>query len=132
MTEVTCAIIIENGKVLATQRSEKMPHPLKWEFPGGKIKKNESPVSCITREINEELAIKISVIQLLPSVQFAYESYAIKLIPLICKIEAGTITLSEHKAYRWVPVEELESIDWLDADVAVVERIRAKMKENPG
>ena len=58
MTEVTCAIIIKAERVLITQRSENMPHPLKWEFPGGKVKAGESPGYCIKREIFEELGLK--------------------------------------------------------------------------
>ncbi len=55
MIEVTCAIVMEGNKVLVTQRSEHMPHPLKWEFPGGKLKEGETPERCIKREIREEL-----------------------------------------------------------------------------
>ena len=54
MTEVTCAIILRDRHVLITQRSEQMPHPLKWEFPGGKVKEGESVEECIRREIREE------------------------------------------------------------------------------
>ena len=116
MTEVTCAIIIEGGRVLITQRSEHMPHPLKWEFPGGKLKAGESPESCIKREIFEELGLKVAVKQLLPSVKHAYDSHTVKLIPFICSVEEGKISLSEHKSYSWLPLEALESVDWLDAD----------------
>ena len=65
MIEVACAIIIEKEKVLVTQRSESMPHALKWEFPGGKVKEGETPESCIGREIKEELGLEIRVDRLL-------------------------------------------------------------------
>ncbi|MEN8229627.1 MAG: (deoxy)nucleoside triphosphate pyrophosphohydrolase [Bacteroidota bacterium] len=120
MTEVTCAIIIENERILVTQRSEKMPHPLKWEFPGGKVKEGESPEYCIKREIREELGLKVAVKQLLPSVKHTYGNHSIKLIPFICSREEGKISLSEHKSYKWVPMEKLEAVDWLDADLEVV------------
>ena len=125
MTEVTCAIIVEAGRVLATQRSAHMPHALKWEFPGGKVKEGETPESCIIREIHEELGLKIQVDRLLPEVKYSYDTHTIKLIPFICTPGKGNITLAEHKAYRWVPFTELEEVDWLDADVEVVKVLLA-------
>ncbi|MCF8076784.1 MAG: NUDIX domain-containing protein [Desulfotignum sp.] len=58
---VTCAIIEQDGCVLAAQRSLAMAMPLKWEFPGGKIKPGETPEHCLCREIAEELAVKVAV-----------------------------------------------------------------------
>ena len=118
--EVTCAIIPDGERVLVTQRSESMPHPLKWEFPGGKLKPGETPEGCIIREIREELGLEISVKQLLPSVKHVYSQNRVKLIPFICRIEKGTIKLSEHRSYRWVHRSELEGMDWLDADRGVI------------
>jgi len=126
MTEVTCAIIIQNDRVLVTQRSEQMPHPLKWEFPGGKVKEGESPEYCIKREIREELGLEVNVMQLLPSVKHRYENRTIKLIPFICTMEEGEIALSEHKTFRWIPIDVLEAVDWLDADVEVVRVFKLK------
>ena len=120
LVEVSCAVIMDGDLVLATQRSELMPHPLKWEFPGGKLKAGETPESCIIREIREELGVEIFVLQLLPSVKHFYSKGAIKLIPFVCTIRQGDIDLSEHRSYRWVHRSELEAIDWLDADVEVV------------
>ena len=120
MIEVTCAIILDGEMVLVTQRSNEMPHPLKWEFPGGKLKTGETPEGCIIREIREEIGVEISVRQLLPSVKHTYSNHTIKLIPFVCLIRQGDINLSEHRSYRWVHRSELEQIDWLEADVEVV------------
>lgn len=120
LTEVSCAVIMDGDLVLVTQRSEHMPHPLKWEFPGGKLKPGESPEGSIIREIREELGVKISVIQLLPSVRHRYSDADIKLIPFVCSIKEGEIDLSEHKSYRWVHRSELSRVDWLEADIEVV------------
>lgn len=122
--EVACAIIMEGQQVLVTQRSEEMPHPLKWEFPGGKLKIGETPEGCIIREIREELGVEIYVKQLLPAVKHTYLQHIVKLIPFVCRIERGEITLSEHRRYRWVHRSELGELDWLEADVEVVELIR--------
>ena len=120
MIEVTCAIVMEGNKVLVTQRSEHMPHPLKWEFPGGKLKEGETPERCIKREIREELGVEIEVQQLLPSVKHIYSKNAIKLIPFICRIKSGEIALSEHHSFRWTDCADLDKIDFLEADVEVV------------
>ena len=124
MIEVSCAIIIEKGRVLATQRSESMPHPLKWEFPGGKLKKDESPKASIVREIREELGLEVDPQRLLTPVVHNYDSQSVKLIPVVCGIVDGLILLSEHQEYRWVACEKLEELDWLEADIGVVEMIR--------
>lgn len=127
MTEVTCAIIIRDGSVLVTQRSESMPHPLKWEFPGGKVKEGESLEESIKREIREELGIVIEVDRLLPSVTHQYGSMPIRLIPLICSLREGHILLSEHKSFRWVRLENLDEVEWLDADKGVVRILKEKL-----
>ena len=120
MIQVTCAIVIEKGKVLATQRSEQMPHPLQWEFPVGKVREGENPEVCILREIREELGIEISVLQALPAVKHSYATHFIELLPFVCGHKEGEIVLSEHKDYRWVALAELEGMEWLEADVEVI------------
>ena len=120
LTEVSCAVIMDGDRVLVTQRSEHMPHPLKWEFPGGKLKTGETPEACIVREIREELGLEISVIRLLPPVRYRYSDSYIRLIPLVCVIRQGEIDLSEHRSCSWVPLSRLEQIDWLEADREVV------------
>lgn len=123
LTEVACAIIVDGDMVLATQRSHYMPHPYKWEFPGGKLLTGETPEACIIREIREELGVEISVIQLLPSVRHVDSKNAIKLIPFICTIRKGEISLTEHRLYRWVHRSNLFELDWLEADVEVLKYI---------
>jgi 8-oxo-dGTP diphosphatase len=120
LTEVSCAVIMDGDRVLVTQRSEHMPHPLKWEFPGGKLQPGETPEGCIIREIREELGVEISVLQLLPSVRHRYPDLNIKLIPFVCSITKGEIDLSEHRSFSWISRSELDQIDWLEADIGVV------------
>ncbi len=119
-------MIMDGEQVLVTQRSEQMPHPLKWEFPGGKLKSGETPERCIVREIREELGIEISVRELLPSVKHSYARETIKLIPFVCHLEDGEIELSEHRSHQWVHLDELEHMDWLEADVEVVRLLKKK------
>ncbi len=128
MIEVSCAIIVERGKVLSTRRSEEMPHPLKWEFPGGKLKPDETPEACIVREIREELGVEVKVDRRLPHIEHHYEMHSIKLIPFLCHIMDGVISLSEHKEYQWVNPGKLGEVDWLEADVEVAEMVKEALK----
>ena len=94
MIDVTCAIILKGGKILATQRSEKMNLSLKWEFPGGKIEHNETPEECLQREIREELKLEIEFLKKLETRSFAYETFSINLIPFITNYISGEIYLA--------------------------------------
>lgn len=118
---VACAIIERNGSILAAQRSKNMAMPLKWEFPGGKIKPGETPENCLRREIAEELSVKIAVHRSLPTVTHAYPTFTINLYPFICSIVTGEIKLYEHAAITWLPHNKLFTLDWAEADLPVVE-----------
>jgi len=120
VTEVTCAIIRQGDKIAVVQRSASMPHPLKWEFPGGKIRTGESPEKCIRREIREELQIEVKVEAMLPTVVHAYGDKVIRLIPFVCSILSGEIKLSEHMDLRWLTDNELIKADLLDADKMIL------------
>ncbi len=120
---VTCAIICHEGLYLVTQRSERMSQPLRWEFPGGKIEPGETPEACLLREIREELSLDIELIRPLQPAAYSYEGFTIRLIPFLAQYKGGTIHLAEHQAYRWVSQDELGSLDWAPADIAIVEEL---------
>ncbi|MCF8225456.1 MAG: (deoxy)nucleoside triphosphate pyrophosphohydrolase [Bacteroidales bacterium] len=128
VTEVTCAIIIDGSRVLLTQRSESMSHPLQWEFPGGKMRQGETPESCIKREIMEELNLRISVEQLLPSVWHDYGNKVVKLIPFICSLDSKKLILNQHRDYSWVKKKEFRKYDLLEADKRVVQMLNVFWK----
>ncbi|MDW7773769.1 MAG: (deoxy)nucleoside triphosphate pyrophosphohydrolase [Desulfobulbaceae bacterium] len=117
---VTCAIIEKNGLVMAAQRSSDMSLPLKWEFPGGKIRPNEDKEDCLYREISEELGIQISTSKPLEPATHDYPTFTITLYPFICSIIAGEMKLHEHAAVTWLPPERLKTLDWADADLPVL------------
>ncbi len=129
MLDVTCAIIIKDNRILATQRSATMNLPLKWEFPGGKVEADESPTDCITREIREELNIDIRITGTLPPVEHDYERFRIRLIPFVAAYVAGEIALKEHTQYIWLHLGDLESIDWAAADIPVVQHFIRSNRE---
>lgn len=98
-----------------------MRHPLKWEFPGGKLEAGESPASCIIREIAEELNLVIEVRAEGPTVYHAYRpDEELALIPLVCEFKSGGIMLREHAQVQWLTADELPQLSWAAADVAVV------------
>jgi len=117
---VACAIIERHGRVLAAQRSESMSMPLKWEFPGGKLEDGEGPADCLVREVREELGVDIIVVHALSPVVHAYGTWTIELLPFVCAIRRGAITLHEHKDIIWKPPRELPDLDWPEADIPVL------------
>ncbi len=120
--DVACAIIRQNGRILAAQRSAAMTHPLKWEFPGGKIQEGETPQQCLRRELQEELGIDVVMCRELPRITHAYPEFSITLFPFLCVITAGALTLREHAAVEWVLPQDIKHLAWTDADAAWLEQ----------
>jgi 8-oxo-dGTP diphosphatase len=120
MIHVTCAIIRnEDNEVLVVQRGEKTDHPFKWEFPGGKLVKGETDEECIIREIREELSMDIIICSRLEPVEHDYGHKKIRLIPFICDTLEELPSLTEHIDFKWVPDENLKSVDLCEADIRV-------------
>jgi len=124
---VACAIIEQGGKVLATQRSASMSLPLKWEFPGGKLKEGETAPDCLVRECREELGAEISMLQPLTPTTHRYSSFLVTLYPFRCRIVAGEIALHEHAALAWCLPAELHTLDWAEADLPVIDEYRSSV-----
>jgi 8-oxo-dGTP diphosphatase len=122
MIDVTCAIILNQGRILVTQRSDKMRLPLKWEFPGGKIEPNETAEACICRELREELNIEVNIVERLQTCPFHYETVSINLIPFVATLKNGQVILHEHKDFKWVETEQLTQFDWASADLPVLDQ----------
>lgn len=116
MIKVTCGIIIVDSKILAVQHGPNSSLPMKWEFPGGKMKRDETAEQCIIRELQEELLIYIEPKSKLNSVEFEYPGRQIELIPFVCSIISGELTLTEHIAEEWFYLDEWQSFDWAEAD----------------
>ncbi|CBK79242.1 8-oxo-dGTP diphosphatase MutT [Coprococcus catus] len=120
---VVAAIIIEKEKVFATQRGYG-EFKDGWEFPGGKIELGEIPEAAIVREIKEELDTEIEVVKLLDTVEYDYPQFHLSMDCFICKIKSGDLVLKEHEAAKWLTKENLDSVDWLPADLSLIEKIR--------
>ena len=120
---VVAAIIIEKEKVFATQRGYG-EFKDGWEFPGGKIELGETPETAIVREIKEELDTEIEVVKLLDTVEYDYPQFHLSMDCFICKIKSGDLVLKEHEAAKGLTNENLDSVDWLPADLSLIEKIR--------
>ena len=123
MLPVVCAIIYVGNRILVTQRSQKMKLPLKWEFPGGKLKNGESEIECIKREIKEELNIEIRIIKRLSTTTHDYDDFKIHLIPYVAEYESGDFILKEHAASQLLEKHHLDTLDWAEADLPIVREL---------
>ena len=120
MLSVTCAVIRnEENEVLVVQQGEFTDHPLKWEFPGGKLKAGETTEECIIREVHEELDMEVVICGTLPEVEYDYGHKKIRLIPFICDTLDELPYLSEHEDFKWLKPSDLTTVDFSEADVFV-------------
>lgn len=123
--EVVAGIIRRNDRILATQRGYG-EFKDGWEFPGGKTERGETPQQALVREIKEELKSEIRVGEKLCTVEYDYPKFHLTMHCFWCDLLDGEPVLLEHEAARWLTADELNSVDWLPADVQVVEAILAE------
>ena len=120
---VVAAVIRQNGKIFATQRGYGEWKD-GWEFPGGKIENGETPEAALKREIQEELDTEIAVKERIDTIGYDYPKFYLSMDCFWCEIVSGKLELKEHEAARWLTKESLDSVDWLPADQALIEKIR--------
>lgn len=124
---VAAVIKAENEKgqpiIFATQRGY---GDLKggWEFPGGKIEEGETPQEALKREIMEELDTEISVGDLIDTIEYDYPTFHLSMDCFWCQIVKGDLVLKEHEAAKWLSKDELDSVEWLPADVTLISGIK--------
>lgn len=127
--EVVAALIVKDGKILATQRGYG-EFKGKWEFPGGKIEENELDEPALIREIKEELNADINIIDFLKTIQYDYPKFHLVMHTYICTLKNDIEFVKhnekelEHENMIWLDKSELDSLDWLPADIEAVKEYK--------
>lgn len=120
---VVAAIIHDAGRIFATQRGYGQFKDY-WEFPGGKIESGETPQEALRREIKEELDTEIDVGDYITTIEYDYPDFHLSMDCFFSTVREGQLTLREHEAAKWLSKKELNSVNWLPADLSIIELIR--------
>ena len=124
--KVVAAIIRDGDRIFATQRGYG-DFKGGWEFPGGKIEEGETPQEALVREIREELDTEIGVGKLIERIEYDYPTFHLSMDCFWAEIVSGDLVLKEHEAAKWLTKDELRTVEWLPADITLVEKIGAGM-----
>jgi len=124
---VVAAVIRQGEKIFVTQRGYG-DYKDGWEFPGGKIEAGETPQAALTREIREELDAEIIVGEHLVTVEHDYPDFHLSMQCFWAELAEGShVRLLEHEAAKWLSVDELDSVEWLPADIVVVNTVKGSI-----
>ena len=124
--KVVAAIIQKENKILATKRGYGEFINM-WEFPGGKIESGETKEQALVREIKEELNIEISVDKFAIDIEYQYPNFYLFMSCFMCSIKEGSIELLEHNDGKWITKEELNTLNWLPADIDAFNYLKENM-----
>lgn len=126
-SEVVAAIIENNNEVLCMERGQgKFEYvSFKYEFPGGKIEAGEEAAQALQRELNEEMDLDIDAqnMTFFYTVNHEYPDFKIKLHTFICRVKTRKFTMKEHVNFKWLPKNQLKTLEWAEADWPIVEEL---------
>ncbi len=123
VVKVVAAVISRDNQIFATQRGYG-DFKGGWEFPGGKLEEGEKDEQALVREIREELDIWVEVGDLAGTVEYDYPKFHLSMNCYWCTCREGEIKLLEAMDGRWLNVEDIDTVDWLPADITLVKRIK--------
>ena len=123
VVKVVAAIIRDNNKIFATQRGYG-EFKGGWEFPGGKIEAGETSKHALVREIKEELDIEFVVGELIDTIEYDYPNFHLSMDCFWAEIVSGELVLNEHKDAKWLTKDGIDTVEWLPADVELIEKIK--------
>lgn len=124
--KVVAAIIQNENKILATKRGYGEFINM-WEFPGGKIEPGETKDEALIREIKEELNIKINIDKFALDIEYQYPNFYLFMSCFMCSIKEGSIELLEHNDAKWITKEEIDTLNWLPADIEAINYLKENM-----
>lgn len=124
---VSGAVIVRENmagekEVLSTQRGYG-DYKGGWEFPGGKLEVGEIPEQCIVREIREELAAEVKAEKIIGVVEYDYPNFHLTMHCILCSLAGSDVKLLEHDDAKWLTKESLRSVNWLPADLLILDEI---------
>ena len=128
MLIVTAAIIQREGQILAARRKTGSHMAGYWEFPGGKLEKDETPRQCLQRELREEFNIDSKVGSFFGESCYDYGTKQIRLLCFFVDYLSGTFELNDHDEIRWLPAHQLLKLQWAPADIPLVKKLVRQIK----
>ena len=125
--DVVAAVIIEKDMVFCFKKGKAKYKYLqnKFEFPGGKVKKNENKINALKREILEELKVEIEVLEPLCESDYTYPDFTVSLSSFICRALSSSFILTEHVEVLKVPISKIDKLQWLPGDISSVNALKA-------
>ncbi len=128
ITDVSCAVIVREGMILAANRNNRVSNSGAWEFPGGKPHEGETPEDCVVRRVQEELNLNIHVVDELTT--FTVQSSAdkaYKIYPFLAEITNGNVELTHHSRAEWFMPMQLMGLAWPDTDLPIIDEIVSRI-----